>query len=109
VQETLMRGIIPVLTTFSTDPRKNSWEPSIDFNVAIIKIAHDYHVPVMNLWLAARDLPGYGLEGDGIHMKNYGYNQIKFDIGLEARFGVNLQNLVAIRTLDEIRRSVMMP
>jgi hypothetical protein len=109
VQETLMRGIIPVLTTFSTDPRKNSWEPSIDFNVAVINIAHDYHVPVMNLWLAARDLPGYGLEGDGIHMKNYGYNQIKFDIGLEARFGVNLQNLVAIRTLDEIRRSVMMP
>jgi hypothetical protein len=42
-------------------------------------------------------------------MKNYGYNQIKFDDGLEARFGANLQNLIAIRTLDEIRRTVMTP
>lgn len=109
VDETLRRGIIPVLTTFSSDPRTRAWEESLQFNIVLLAIADEYDVPMMNLWLASRDLPGYGLEGDGIHMKNYGYNQIKFDAGLETRFGTNLQNLVAIRTLDEIRRTVMMP
>jgi hypothetical protein len=61
VDLTLTRGIIPVLSTFSADPRQKSWELSIDFNVVIVKVARDYDIPVMNLWLAARDLPGYGL------------------------------------------------
>jgi hypothetical protein len=109
IEVSLDQGIIPVLTTFSTDPRRRSWEPSVGFNLALLELAQEYQVPLMNLWLASRDLPDYGLEGDGIHMKNYGYNQIKFDAGLETRFGTNLQNLLAIRTLDEIRRTIIQP
>jgi hypothetical protein len=109
VETLLDNGTIPVLTTFSADPARRSWQKSIAFNLALIDVARKYDVPLMNLWLASRDLPKYGLEGDGVHMRNFGYDYLKFDAGLEAHFGVGLQNLLALRTLEELHNTVMQP
>jgi hypothetical protein len=62
----------------------------------------------MNLWAAARALPEYGLDEDRVHLKHSGFERLKFDTGHETWYGVSLQNLLAIRTLDEIRRALKM-
>ncbi len=107
VEETVQRGIIPVLSTFSYDPNGGLWLQALDFNQRVIRIAADYEVPLINLWAAARALPQFGLDGDGIHMRQWGTTNLKFTDGHDAFSGANLRNLLALRMLDEIRLTVM--
>jgi hypothetical protein len=106
VDETLAAGIIPVLSTFSYSPDARMWWPSVDFNLALVDIAEDYEIPLINLWAASRVLPDYGLEGDGAHMTHSGFPYIKYSTGHESWYGVSLRNLLSIRMLDEIRRTL---
>jgi hypothetical protein len=103
VDETLALGIIPVLSTFSVDPDDRLWWQAINFNLRLTEIAAEYEIPLINLWAAARVLPGYGLDQDRIHMANSGFPNLKFSSGHEAYYGTSLQNLLSIRMLDEIR------
>jgi hypothetical protein len=109
VEQTLAKGIIPVLSTFSYDPGMGLWLQSVNFNRRLVAIAAEYEVPIINLWLAARALPEYGLEVDHIHMKHWGSENLKFDTGNVAFSGASLRNLLTIRTLDEIRNTVILP
>ncbi len=108
VDDTINHGIIPVLSTFSYDPGMGLWNQSVNFNDRLVEIAADYQVPLINLWLAARALPNYGLENDQTHMKHWGYDYLKFDDGYVAYSGAALRNLLSIRMLDEIRTTVML-
>lgn len=106
VEETLARGIIPVLSTFSYHPESEFWWQSVNFNLAVVDIAADHRVPLINLWAAARVLPEYGLEQDRIHLQHSGFRYLKFDTGHEAWYGNSLRNLLSIRMLDEIRQTL---
>ena len=106
VEATLERGIIPVVFTFSADPDVELWWQSINFNRELMTIAEEYKIPVINLWVATRLLPEYGLDVDGIHLAHSGYFYLKLSNGDEAFYGVTLQNLLALRMLDEIRKTV---
>jgi hypothetical protein len=108
VDETLSRGIIPVLSTFSADPDADTWSQAVQFNGILAQIAGDTNVPLINLWAAARALPGYGLGSDNAHLTESGA-EINFASGYESRYGVSLQNLLALVTLDEIRKEIMQP
>lgn len=108
VEETLAHGVIPVLSTFSYDPNAGYWNPALDFNLAVVEIANDYDVPLVNLWAAARALPRYGLDGDDVHMAHSGFRQLKYDTGHESWYGVSLRNLLALRMLEEIRSTLGM-
>lgn len=107
VETSLEQNVIPVLSTFSYNERNFRWNESVDFNHAIIDLAGEYDVPLINLWSAARPLPNYGLEGDDTHMRLSGYRNLQFDQNLDARFGGALRNLLTVRMLDEIRRTVV--
>ncbi|MBI1259872.1 MAG: hypothetical protein GC204_20580 [Chloroflexi bacterium] len=109
VDNTISHGIIPVLSTFSYDPNGGLWFQAVNFNRRIIKIAADYQLPVINLWLAARALPAFGLEVDDIHMKHWGSENLRFDNGSVAFSGAALRNLLSIKVLDEIRNDVILP
>ncbi|MFQ3673084.1 MAG: hypothetical protein SNJ83_05755 [Aggregatilineales bacterium] len=102
VQESLATGVIPILSTFSVDPTYQLASKSMAFNLAIVEISQEFAVPLINLWLAARPLPQYGLDVDKVHYLNTGYPNIVLDRGLESWYGVALQNLLAIRTLHEL-------
>lgn len=106
VEVTLERGIIPVVFTFSADPDVELWWQSVNFNRELIKIAEDYKIPVINLFTATRWMPAYGLDADGVHLAHSGYAYLKFTNGDEAFYGVTLQNLLALRMLDEIRNTL---
>jgi hypothetical protein len=108
VDDTIEHGIIPVLSTFSYDPGMGLWPQAVNFNRRLAKIASDDGVPIINLWLAARALPDYGLEIDHIHMKHWGFTYMKFNSGNVAFSGASLRNLLTIRTLDEIRRTIIL-
>ena len=108
VDDTINHGIIPVLSTFSYDPNARMWNQAVQFNLRLIKIANDYHVPLINLWLAARALPAYGLDTDHTHMKHWGLDNLSFADGYVAFSGAALRNLLSICTLDEIRRTVIL-
>ncbi len=106
VEATVAKGIIPVVSTFSYNPEAELWPQAVAFNLALVKIAADEQTPLVNLWLAARPLPQYGLDGDDIHLKNSGFRFLNYTGGQESHYGVALQNLLALRTLDEIRRTL---
>lgn len=108
VEETLAHGVIPVLSTFSYDPNARWWSQALDFNLAVVDIADDYDVPLVNLWAAARALPDYGLDGDDVHMAHSGFRNLKYDTGHESWYGVSLRNLLALRMLEEIRSTLGM-
>ncbi len=103
----LEQGVIPVLFTFSYHPDDDLWWNAVNFNLALGALADEYDVPLVNLWAAARILPDYGLDVDKLHLKNSGFTYLKFTNGNEASYGVTLQNLLALRVLDEIRRALM--
>jgi hypothetical protein len=109
IETTLAHGVIPVLSTFSYDPGMGLWQQSVLFNRHVVALGAEYEVPVINLWLAARALPEYGLEIDHIHMKHWGSERLKFDRGAPAFSGAALRNLLTLRTLDEIRKTVILP
>ncbi|MBI5671661.1 MAG: hypothetical protein HZC41_27015 [Chloroflexi bacterium] len=106
VDETLARGIIPVLSTFTAHPDADTWPRALRFNRIVVQVADDYDVPLINLWAAARALPGYGLGDDHAHLTVSG-ERINFATGYEALYGVSLQNLLSLVTLDEIRRVII--
>jgi hypothetical protein len=108
VENTLNKGIIPVLFTFSYEPDTDLWWQSVNFNLALVSLAQQFQIPLVNLWLAERILPDYGLDKDHVHLKNSGFEYLKFTSGNEAFYGVTLQNLLALRVLDELRRTLDM-
>jgi hypothetical protein len=107
VDESMAAGVLPVLFTFSYSSEAEFWPQAVNLNLAVIEVAAEKQVPVVNLWLAARILPDYGLDVDQTHLKNSGFNFIKFTGGNEAFYGVTLQNLLALRTLDAVRQFML--
>ncbi len=106
VEDTTALGIIPVLSTFSYHPDHEYWWQAVEFNLQLVAIAEEYEVPLINLWAASRPLPDYGLDRDNIHMKQSGFGYLKFDTGHETFYGTSLRNLLAVRTLHEIRTTL---
>lgn len=108
VQTLLEHGVIPVLSTFSYDPDAARFPTAVNFNLALVDIAAEYQIPLINLWSAAQALPNYGLDRDNIHMRRSGFYNLKFDTGHETWYGASLRNLLSIRMLDELRRTLGM-
>jgi hypothetical protein len=106
IEESMVQGIIPVLMTFSSHPNVASWADSLEYNAALLDLAAQYQVPMINLWLASRVLPDYGLDADRIHLKNSGYDYLTYANGQEAQSGVALLNLLSLEVLDEVRLAV---
>lgn len=107
VEDTLRRGIIPVLSTFSADPDGEFWWQAVELNLAIVEVADQYDVPLINLWAAARLLPDYGLDVDHVHMKNSGFVYLKFSTGHETWYGTSLRNLLSLVMLDRIYHTII--
>jgi hypothetical protein len=108
IEATLAEGIIPVISTFSADPEEEFWWQSLSFNLILVELASEYQIPLINLWSAARALPNYGLDRDRIHMLVDGFDHLIYSTGHESWYGVSLQNLLALRTLEEIRNTLGM-
>jgi len=103
VEVSFEQGVIPVLMTFSSHPRHRFYARSLQYNNIIADLAEQYQVPLINVWLAARHLPEYGLEQDLVHLKNSGYQFINFENDLVNRSGIALLNMLSLRFMHELR------
>jgi hypothetical protein len=106
VADSLAAGIIPVLSTFSLYQDEQYFWEGIEFNRELARIAAETHVPLINLWAAARTLPDYGLDADRVHMRLTGSESLRLDAGQEAFSAAALYNVLALTTLGDIRAAV---
>ncbi len=103
IDVSLEMGVIPILSTFSVSPEDGLYPQALNFNRELVRLANETQVPLVNFWAGARLLPNYGLDTDGIHPKNTGFDYLKFDNGSEAYSGTALHNLLSIRMLESLR------
>jgi hypothetical protein len=104
VDQSIEAGVIPVLSTFPGN--LNFWNKTILFNQMVVRIALDYDIPLINLWLALESLPNHGLEPDGFHLGEP-LNDPGNLSGENLTTGYPMRNLVTLQSLDAIWRSTM--
>lgn len=107
VQTSIMQGVIPVLTTFVVlEERADVYPLSLEMNMALLDIAEEAHIPLINLWAAARDLPDHGIGPDRSHLKARVGEFCNF-AGAERELGGTLRNLLTLQALDALRRHML--
>ncbi len=63
IERTIELGILPVLGT-----KADNVEGDHFINQTMVRLAHEYGLPVWNYWAAVQDLPAQGLQEDGVHL-----------------------------------------
>jgi hypothetical protein len=107
VYETMQAGVIPLLSTF---PRYLPFaEYSMLYNQIVVRIALDFNIPLVNLWLALDPLPDHGIDDDGIHLNGPLTSAGDFVSSENLQTGFPLRNLVTLQALDAVWRAVMLP
>lgn len=109
VQVTLQSGVIPVLSTIPPLFRTGLDGRAEQLNVIIVKLAHEYDIPLWDYWSALQGLPNSGMASDGVHpdWAPQGHNA---DFAAEyLQYGTVVRNLTALYVLDGIRRQVVQP
>ncbi len=107
VLKTIQSGVVPVLSTFPGRPEYP--EKSILFNQIIVRIAENYDLPLINLWLALQKLPNQGVDTtETIHLTvpGDGNTGILDDEHLQA--GYTYRNLITLQALDVLRQGLGM-
>lgn len=105
VEETINEGVVPVLSTFP--PRPDYPEETENYNRVVVQIAIDYDIPLINLWQALQDKPGYGVNPEHL-------NQLTLpDDGCAACFtdghldaGITVHNMVILMALNKIEQAL---
>ncbi len=105
VEDSIDAGVIPILSTFPGN--LGFWQETILYNQIVVRIALDYDIPLINLWLALEALPNHGLEPDGFHLGEppYGTACVLTDPYLST--GYTSRNLITMQTLDAVWRGAM--
>ena len=107
IEHSMDQGVIPVLTTFVIVQGniKLNWETGMLFNNALVDLATEYRVPLINLWREAQLLPNQGLSPDGVHLKFPTTRFCDFT-GDQTHYGGVLRNFLTLTALDILRREI---
>lgn len=105
VEQSIEAGVIPILSTFPGN--LNFWNHTILYNKIVVRIALDYDIPLINLWLALESLPNHGLEPDGFHLGESAYGTACILTQPYLQYGYPMRNLVTLQTLDAVWRGAM--
>lgn len=103
VQTSIDSGVVPVLTTLVFLPEREEWATSIEYNGALLDLAEQYQIPLINMWRAAQTLPGYGIGPDRSHLSARVGSFCSFT-GAEQELGGTLRNLLTLQMLDLLRQ-----
>ena len=105
VEDSIGAGVIPILSTFPGN--LGFWQETILYNQIVVRIALDYNIPLINLWLALESLPNHGLEPDGFHLGEPPYGAACMLTDPYLSTGYTTRNLVTMQTLDAVWRGAM--
>lgn len=106
VKYVIGEGIVPILSTIP--PIRNAAQNAVvpKVNLIVRRVAAEASVPLMDFHQTLRDLPGYGLSGDGVHP--FGASSGACDFSPSAlRAGYNQRNLLTLTALDRVREAVL--
>jgi SH3-like domain-containing protein len=105
INETLERGIIPVLTAIPAFQRAGYESRPAELNDIQAALAQAYDIPFWNYWAAMQTLPNQGLGPDGIHPSS-APNTADFTAD-NLQYGHTVHNLTALQVLDMLWRQAM--
>jgi GDSL-like Lipase/Acylhydrolase family len=105
VDESIAQGVLPVLITFPALPDR--LDQTLQFNQIVTDIAQEYDLPLVNLYRALKDKPGYGV--DPQHFTRLttpadGCTVCFNATNLES--GIVTENLVMLQSLDALRQAL---
>lgn len=86
VDAVIANGSLPILST-----KADNIEGDYSINIATVRVAYEYEIPLWNFWRAADVLPGHGLEADGIYLTPDAWD---------------LRNFTGLQTLDTVWKAV---
>ncbi len=98
IEQVIEFGAVPVLAT-----KADNLEGDHQINQAIVRLAHEYDIPLWNFWLAVQPLPNHGLLEDGFHL-THGLNYYDENKNLKQAWPV--RNLTALQVLDAVWRQL---
>ena len=98
LDETIARGIVPVLST-----KADNLEGDHSINAAVARLALEYDIPLWNFWAAVQPLPHHGLDTDGAHLT---LGKPDFDDPYALQTAWTVRNLTALQVMDALRRGV---
>ena len=105
VVQTANAGIIPVLSTFPMQPGLT--DKSILYNQITVKIAADYDLPLINLWLALEPLPNKGVDPvNTTHMTKAASGHSASFVEADLQAGYNVRNLATLQTLEALLKVI---
>jgi hypothetical protein len=106
VLDTIEAGIVPILYTF---PKRPEFPEKVqEFNQIIVKVALDYDLPLINLWLAIDGLPDNGVDPlDPIHLSEPEDGETANFTAEDLEFGYPMRNLITLQTLDILLKSLI--
>lgn len=95
IEETIARGIIPILAT-----KADNLEGDNAINATVARLALEYEVPLWNFWLAVQDLPDKGLL-ETEHLTTISYlHYTDFSMPHSLEYGMQVRNLTALQVLN---------
>lgn len=105
---TIEADVVPVMSTFPIRPEYP--DKSLLFNQIILKIAEDYELPVINLWLGLEALPQKGVDlVETIHLTAPEDGQTCVFVGENLEAGYTFRNLVTLQTLEVLQLELAAP
>lgn len=111
IENTLARGIVPVLITKGDDIEITYGAPPGYMNGVIERLSQEYGVPLLDLKqaIAQFGLPNGGMQADGYHYNFPPDGRTADFTGDRLRYGFTLRNLTALQALDAVRRLILTP
>ena len=106
VEFSILRGVIPALSTIPSFNRAGSEQRPRELNAIVVALALDYQIPLWDFWAATQHLPNQGLSGDGVHPA-WGSAPLDFSEDNLRQHGGVMRNLLALQMLDSLRTQVM--
>jgi hypothetical protein len=105
VVQTANSGIIPILSTFPVQPGLE--KESLLFNQITAKIAADYDLPLINLYLGLKPLEHQGVDPVNTTHMTKPENGKAGDLTKEAlQYGFNMRNLLTLQTLEVVLKGL---
>jgi len=94
IETTLERDVIPILSTFTVRPIEGdaAYAIGVRFNAILVRLAEEYQIPLVNFWLATRDLADKGVLEDNAHLTVPGFN---------------IRNQLTVEVLTQLRTEIL--
>lgn len=94
IETTLERDVIPILSTFTVRQIEgtSTYAIGVRFNAVLVRLAEEYQIPLVNFWLATRDLADRGILEDNAHLTVAGFN---------------IRNQLTVEVLTQLRTEII--